>query len=160
MFGEHQLQCAFACPTACLPIMLTPHTLPAAACLPAETDPSHLLGQFGPNEGGEDGSKVAWFDGPVTRAFISGSWVVLDDLGLAEGQVQERLNPLLERPPVWLLAEKGDSQPLVQGSGFQLVATMTPPRRWGCDQLLGQSHAAFRMRMPTQYSLPMLDGCS
>jgi midasin (ATPase involved in ribosome maturation) len=101
---------------------------PSSACY-AETDPSNLLGQFSPNEGGEHGSKVAWFDGPVTRAFITGRWALLDDLGLAEGQVQERLNPLLERPPVWLLAEKGDSAPLQQGAGFQLVATMTPPRR-------------------------------
>jgi hypothetical protein len=45
----------------------------------------------------------------------------------APAAVLERLNPLLEAPPMWVVSERGDTAPLPRGRGFQLAATMTPP---------------------------------
>jgi len=42
--------------------------------------------------------------------------------------VLERLNPILEKDPHLLLSEKGATEPEPMGSGFQLLATMTPVR--------------------------------
>jgi hypothetical protein len=60
-----------------------------------------------------------------------GWWVVLDELNLAEPQVLERLNPVIEQPPSLVLTE-GDGTVFGPGGtvpvapGFHLFATMNP----------------------------------
>jgi hypothetical protein len=52
-----------------------------------------------------------------------------------DAKVLERLNPLLESPPCWVLAERGETQ-AVEGAGdLQVVATLTPPTRYGSAEI-------------------------
>ena len=63
-------------------------------------------------------------EGILPLALRSGAWVLLDELNLAEAQILERINPVLESPPSLLLSE-GDQT------------------RWGPDGLPVHEH--FRM---------------
>ena len=69
-------------------------------------------------------------EGVIPQALRSGAWVLLDELNLAEPQVLERLNPVLETPPTLLLSE-GDltrwgSGGLPVHPEFRLFATLNP----------------------------------
>lgn len=71
-----------------------------------------------------------WQDGLIVTAMKRGWWVVLDELNLAEPQILERLNPVLERFPSLVLTEHDNS---VIGPGgipvhpsFRMFATMNP----------------------------------
>lgn len=70
-------------------------------------------------------------EGCVPEAMRRGYWVVCDELNLAEPQVVERLNPVLERPATLVLSE-GDGTTFGPGGtvpvarGFHLLATMNP----------------------------------
>ncbi|MFN3199673.1 MAG: ribosomal protein L7/L12 [Bradymonadia bacterium] len=71
-----------------------------------------------------------WQDGLVVGAMKRGWWVVLDELNLAEPQILERLNSVLERTPSLVLTEHDNS---VLGPGgapvhpnFRIFATMNP----------------------------------
>lgn len=71
-----------------------------------------------------------WQDGLVVSAMRRGWWVVLDELNLAEPQILERLNSVLERSPSLVLTEHDNS--LVGPGGtpvhpdFRIFATMNP----------------------------------
>lgn len=76
---------------------------------------------------------VAWrfWEGVIPNAMRHGLWVVLDEVNLAEPQVLERLNPVLETPPSLVLAENkgerygaGGDVPLADS--FRIFATMNP----------------------------------
>lgn len=69
-------------------------------------------------------------EGVVPQAMRAGSWVLLDEINLAEPQVLERLNPVLERPPGILLSE-GDGTWIGPGgvhvhAGFRIMAALNP----------------------------------
>ncbi|CAF4763759.1 unnamed protein product, partial [Rotaria sp. Silwood1] len=97
-----------------------------------ETEPSALIGQMIPNdhknnENVNDRKKLIWENGCVTKAFIEGQWVLLDNLNVAESSVLERLNPILEHKPMLILTENSDNRQQVMHENYQLVATMTSP---------------------------------
>ncbi len=69
--------------------------------LSGQTDCAELVGQFVPAEGGG----FRWQDGAAARAALGGYWLILDEVNLAPPQIQERLNPLLERRPSLTLTE-------------------------------------------------------
>jgi midasin (ATPase involved in ribosome maturation) len=71
----------------------------------------------------------------VTEAYRQGCWLLLDNISEAEAAVLERLNPVLEQPPCWVVTEKGDVTPMEKAAGWQLLATMTPPSRHGSSEL-------------------------
>jgi len=110
--------------------------------LTPESEPSDLVGQQLPTDVSGPGlARIQWTDGVVTKAYKHGSWLLLDNLAQAEACVLERLNPLLEQPPVWLLTENAEVEPVkakvlqdgVLGtgpaSGYQLFATTTPSKQ-------------------------------
>lgn len=97
-------------------------------CLTLETEPSLLVGQLMPNDKPQ-GSKIEWQDGEVTQAFRNGDWVLLDNLNQAEASVLERMNPVMEQEPNWVLTENGETNPLKMAPGFRIFSTMTPPDR-------------------------------
>src|SRR5438477_7838157 len=71
-----------------------------------------------------------WQDGPVLMALKRGWWVLLDEVNLAEPQILERLNSVLEAEPSLVLTEH-DNSVLGPGgtpvhSAFRLFATMNP----------------------------------
>jgi|GEM_PF-637504 len=72
----------------------------------------------------------SWQDGLVVQAVRNGWWAILDEVNLAEPQILERLNSLLEREPQLVLTEHDGS---VFGPGgtpihprFRIFATMNP----------------------------------
>jgi MoxR-like ATPase len=80
-----------------------------------------------------------WQDGLVVSAMREGWWIVLDELNLAEPQILERLNPVLEREPSLVLTEHDNS---VIGRGgqpvhpdFRIFATMNPAEYAGRSPL-------------------------
>jgi MoxR-like ATPase len=80
-----------------------------------------------------------WQDGLVVTALKRGWWVVLDELNLAEPQILERLNPVLESHPSLVLTEHDNS---VIGPGatpvhkdFRIFATMNPAEYAGRSAL-------------------------
>eukprot|EP01038_Epipyxis_sp_PR26KG_P004737 gene4737-6644_t len=122
-------------------------------CMMPETEPSALIGQFTPNERvvSADEPRVKWLDGVVTGSYLSGSWVLLDNLSQAEPSVLERLNPVLEQPPELVLIEKGESNPAVMIQGFKVFATMTPPVAGGGDAQGAELSPALANRFTTVY---------
>ncbi len=80
-----------------------------------------------------------WQNGLIVQAMIHGWWVVLDELNLAEPQILERLNSLLERNPSLVLTEY-DHQMFGNGGqrihpNFRLFATMNPAEYAGRSAL-------------------------
>ena len=101
--------------------------------LTPESEPSILVGQFLPNTNKnnenlklKDENTIKWKNGYVTDAFENNEWILIDNLNQAESSILERLNPVLENPPVWSVTEKGDNT-LKTSSNFRIFATMNPP---------------------------------
>ncbi len=111
--------------------------------LNGQTDTGELVGRFVPRDDppreGEPAHPWRWQDGLIVQAMRRGWWVVLDELNLAEPQILERLNPVLERYPSLVLTEhRGE----VIGSGgdpisphFRIFATMNPAEYAGRSAL-------------------------
>ena len=89
--------------------------------LTADTDPSELVGQVDPKT-------LQWKNGIVTSSIEHEEWVILDNLDEAESVLLERLNPLLEADPYWVLSEKGETTkiPIGKNSNFRFFATVCP----------------------------------
>lgn len=73
----------------------------------------------------------AWKDGKVTEAMKKGHWLILDEINLAEPQILERLNSVLEMHPSLVLAENGGVKVGTGGDfevhpNFRIFATMNP----------------------------------
>lgn len=70
-------------------------------------------------------------EGSIPQALREGHWVILDEVNLAEAQVLERLNPVLENPPSLYLTEGNGTR--FGGAGgvpihpdFRMFSTMNP----------------------------------
>jgi MoxR-like ATPase len=80
-----------------------------------------------------------WQDGMLISAMRKGWWVVLDELNLAEPQILERLNSVLERYPSVVLSEHDNS--LIGPGGhpvhpnFRIFGTMNPAEYAGRSTL-------------------------
>lgn len=102
--------------------------------LHGQSDTGELVGRFVPADSATVGqSAAAWrfWEGIVPTALRRGQWVVLDELNLAEPQVLERLNPVLEQPPSLVLAEHAGQRFGLGGDvaiadSFRIFATMNP----------------------------------
>ncbi|CAG8439564.1 5371_t:CDS:10 [Funneliformis mosseae] len=78
-----------------------------------------------------------WHDGPLVQAMKNGNNFLLDEISLADDSVIERLNSVLERNRILVLAEKGGKhvEELVARDGFQFLATMNPGGDYGKKEL-------------------------
>jgi hypothetical protein len=92
--------------------------------LNGQSDTGELIGRYVPDDDGG----FRWLDGLVVRAMREGLWLLLDEVNLAEPQVLERLNSLLEREPSLVVSEhlgerlgKADIH-----RDFRVFATMNP----------------------------------
>ncbi|AGX87752.1 AAA family ATPase [Candidatus Symbiobacter mobilis] len=92
--------------------------------LNGQTDTGELIGRYVPAESGG----WRWEDGAVPKAMRQGYWLLMDEVNLAEPQVLERLNPIMERSPSLLMSEHDGS--LLAGedvhADFRVLATMNP----------------------------------
>jgi hypothetical protein len=98
--------------------------------LNGQSDTGELVGRFVPAIG-STGTSWRFWEGIVPAAMRHGHWVVLDELNLAEPQVLERLNPVLEQHPSLVLSENtgerfglGGDVPVADT--FRIFATMNP----------------------------------
>ncbi len=77
-----------------------------------------------------------FMEGLIPRAMREGWWVILDEVNLAEPQVLERLNSVLERTPMLVLTEGsgtrfGPSGDVKVHEDFRIFATMNPAEYQG-----------------------------
>ena len=105
--------------------------------LHGQTDTGELTGRYVPDDRPGTQSRWRFQESAIPRAMRSGWWVLLDELNLAEPQILERLNPVLENPPGLVLSE-GPGTVFARGSGrerpdvvdihpgFRIFATMNP----------------------------------
>ena len=111
--------------------------------LNGQTDASELVGRFLPG-GGADGPGWRWCDGAVPKAMKEGLWLILDEMNLAEPQVIERLNPVLEENPQLVLSEHEDE--VVSASPtFRIFGTMNPAEYAGRSSLSPAYRNRWRM---------------
>jgi midasin len=74
------------------------------------SETADFLGGFRPSRERErqaGAPPFAWEDGPLVHAMRQGDLMLVDELNLAEDSVIERLNSVLEKPGLLVLAEKG-----------------------------------------------------
>jgi MoxR-like ATPase len=112
--------------------------------LNGQTDTGELVGRYVPHAHeehtasppaattgpGQSQSQWRWQDGPMVMALKRGWWVLLDEVNLAEPQILERLNSVLERDPMLVLTEHDHSAFGPGGrpvhADFRVFATMNP----------------------------------
>lgn len=99
--------------------------------LNGQSDTGELVGRFVPAAERQAAAPWRFREGLIPEAMRQGHWVVLDELNLAEPQVLERLNPVLEQPPTLVLSENGGEQFGAHGDvpihdAFRVFATMNP----------------------------------
>jgi hypothetical protein len=99
--------------------------------LSGQSDTGELIGRFVPDAG--RGATASWRfqEGVMPDAMRHGRWIVLDELNLAEPQILERLNPVLENPPTLVLSENGGERfgpggDVSVADTFRVFATMNP----------------------------------
>lgn len=133
-------------------------TRPHSARFLPESEPYELVGQCLPTSGGT--AAIAWSDGPATCACSNGFPLLVDNLGVADATVLERLNPLLETPPVWVITECGKTEPTVVHKGFRFMATFTPLRLYAGADVGTQGEElspALANRMSAVHMLDVMD---
>lgn len=136
------------------------------AVMTPDSEPATLLGQQIPCPDEEGNiAKIAWVDGPLTRAYRNGNVHLIENIGQAPATVLERFNSPFENPPVLCLAEKGDKDPLAcreMGEGkfaagphkdYLVIATFTPFGKSsdGCDALSKEMSPALANRFSSIY---------
>ncbi|NBW97444.1 MAG: hypothetical protein EBR28_12130, partial [Planctomycetia bacterium] len=99
--------------------------------LNGQSDTGELVGRFVPSTEPAPAPQWAFREGIVPRAMRAGDWVILDELNLAEPQVLERLNPVLEQPATLVLSENagvrfGAGGDIPVADSFRIFATMNP----------------------------------
>lgn len=108
--------------------------------LNGQTDTGELVGRYVPATSGK--GKEAWTfrEGYIPQAMRRGWWVILDEVNLAEPQVLERLNPVLEDPATLVLTEHdgtrfGSGADVSVAEGFRIFGTMNPAEYAGRSPL-------------------------
>ena len=99
--------------------------------LSGQTDVGELIGRFVPNTETDDNQGPwRWQNGAVIEAIEQGYWLILDEINLAEPQILERINPLLEKSPSITLNEYDQRHYGPNGlpihSSFRIFGTMNP----------------------------------
>ena len=100
--------------------------------LSGHTDTGELVGRFVPStKTGTNRPAWEFAEGYIPRALREGWWVILDEVNLAEPQVLERLNPVLELPPTLVLTEFdgrrfGSGGDVAISEKFRIFGTMNP----------------------------------
>lgn len=110
-------------------------------------EPGDLVGRFVPDDGAGGDARRArrkamwrWLDGLLVRAMRDdGAWLLIDELNLAEPQILERMNSVLEDPPSLVVSEHAN-EAIGRGGdpvhpAFRLFATMNPAEYQGRSQL-------------------------
>ncbi|UPR03955.1 midasin [Chloropicon primus] len=98
--------------------------------LSEHTDMMDLLGAESPcDPSTNDGALFKWQDGPLLLAIKNGSWVLLDELNLAQQSVLEGLNALLDHRAEIFIPELNKA--FVCSPSFKIFATQNPMHEGG-----------------------------
>ncbi len=97
--------------------------------LNGQTDAGELVGRYVP--GGEGQGGWSFQEGSLPLALRHGWWLLLDEMNLAEPQILERLNSVLEPPPTLVVTEGdgtvfGPGGDVTVAEGFRIFATLNP----------------------------------
>ena len=104
--------------------------------LHGQTDTGELVGRYVPNDG-DGAASWRWHDGVLLRAMREGHWLLLDEVNLAEPQILERFNSLLEREPTLVVTEHEGERLCASDvhPDFRLLATANPAEYAGRSAL-------------------------
>ena len=82
-------------------------------------------------------SLFEWVDGPLIESYKEGSFLLIDEISLADDSVLERLNSVLESERDLVVPEKGGETDyeIKAQEGFQLLSTMNPGGDYGKKEL-------------------------
>lgn len=101
--------------------------------LNGQTDTGELIGRFVPATGSGKSARNGWRfqEGSLPLAMRGGIWLLLDEMNLAEPQILERLNSVLEDTPTLVLTENdglrfGPGGDVPVDPAFRMFATMNP----------------------------------
>ena len=72
--------------------------------LDGQTDAGELSGDLAPRVG-ESGMNFEWVDGVIIEAMRNGGWLLLDEINLAEPEIMERINSLLDDDASYVVTE-------------------------------------------------------
>ncbi|KAG4301503.1 hypothetical protein PCK1_002429 [Pneumocystis canis] len=67
-----------------------------------------------------------FLEGPLTKAIRNGTWILLDEINLAEYGILENIGGILQENGSILLSERGDINPILPHPNFRLFACMNP----------------------------------
>ncbi|KAH9400523.1 AAA ATPase midasin [Tyrophagus putrescentiae] len=110
------------------------------------TESADFLGSLRPNrnlgaaDGGDSGTAKSealfeWVDGPLIRSMKEGSYLLVDEISLADDSVLERLNSVLEFERTLFLAESSEAPLIKAADAFRYFATMNPGGDYGKKEL-------------------------
>ncbi|KAG4304078.1 hypothetical protein PORY_002442 [Pneumocystis oryctolagi] len=74
-------------------------------------------------------------EGPLIKAIQNGSWILLDEINLAEFGILEGIGCILQENGSIILSEKGDIEPIRPHPDFRLFACMNPSTDIGRSDL-------------------------
>ncbi|MGB3081935.1 MAG: AAA family ATPase, partial [Candidatus Omnitrophota bacterium] len=94
--------------------------------LDAHTDTSEIIGKDVPGKG--------WMDGTLVEAMKKGWWVLLDEINLAEPEILERINSLLDDDGYLVISEHNGER-VKPHPNFRLFAAMNPAAYTGRNRL-------------------------
>jgi hypothetical protein len=105
--------------------------------LDGQTDTAELIGEYVPVES-FGRRKYGWADGILVEAMKKGYWILLDEMNLADPQVLERINSLIDDDSFLVITEH-EGETVRPHPDFRLFAAMNPSRyagatncRWLC----------------------------
>ncbi|CCJ30509.1 unnamed protein product [Pneumocystis jirovecii] len=76
--------------------------------------------------GNSESFVFGFVEGPLIKAIRNGSWILLDEINLAEFGILENISGILQEKGSILLSEKGDIDPIYPHPNFRLFACMNP----------------------------------
>lgn len=100
--------------------------------LDGQADIGDLIGKYVPEEGTVGGFR--WEDGDLVKAMKEGSWILLDEFNLADPEILERINSLLDDDGYLIITEH-NSEKVIPHPNFRLFAAMNPERYAGRAKL-------------------------
>lgn len=105
------------------------------------TDLEDYVGCYAPDSGNGAGGGLVFREGPLVTAMREGHWLVLDELNLANSEILEALNRVLDDNRELLLPETGER--VRAHPHFRLFGTQNPPGLYAGRKYLSR---AFRNR--------------
>lgn len=100
--------------------------------LDGQANTGDLIGKYVPEEG--TSGNFRWQDGDLVKAMKEGWWILLDEFNLADAEILERINSLLDEDGYLIITEHNNEK-IIPHPNFRLFAAMNPERYVGRTKL-------------------------